>query len=427
MTSSKIQRLKGTRDIYGEDALRFQRIEAAARKVFNLFGFSELRTPILEEKQLFTRGLGTETDVVQKEMYEFEDRSKTEVAMRPEGTAGVVRAYLENELDKKEGFCKFYYIGPMFRSERPQAGRLRQFHQIGVEQLGIRSPYSDAETILCLIAFLDEIGIKNYEVRLNNLGSLQERADYKKILTDYFRPLNGSLCEDCKRRLEKNVIRILDCKVGSCIALVQKAPRMDQFFSEETKLHFKSTLEVLNEHKVRFQLDPYMVRGLDYYTNTVFEVTHGDLGAQNALAAGGRYDTLVEAFGGAPAGAVGFAAGVERLTMCLAPDSGAKTYEESFYMVALGEAAFQRALDLLFQLRSSGIKALMNFAAASLKSQMRNADKNRCKYALILGDTELDKGVFTLKNLEVGIQKEFLLNDVVQVCLDPDKFSIARG
>ena len=424
MTSSRIQRLRGTHDIFGDEARVFQKMEETARKTFTLFGFEELRTPLLEEKELFTRALGAETDVVQKEMYEFLDRSKTHVALRPEGTAGVVRAYLENNFDKNERLCKFYYIGPMFRSERPQAGRLRQFHQIGVEQLGTDSPYADAETIHALTVFLNEVGVTDYQVKLNNLGTFEERKHFKEKLAQFFTPKKKELCEDCRHRLEKNVFRILDCKVQSCRAIVRKSPPVHGFLTPPSKEHHEKVCRALATAGVSYTEDPYLVRGLDYYTRTVFELSHSKLGAQDALAAGGRYDSLVESFGGSPAGAVGFAIGMERLAMCLASrEEDSTKMQDSFFIVTLGEAAFCEGFKMMSALRANGVYVSMDLSPKSMKSQMRSADKNKCKYALILGDNELQKNTFTLKNLEFGAQKEFLLTEVVEICKKENKFS----
>ena len=410
------QRLRGTHDIYGKDALYFQAVEASAREIFHRFGFEELRTPVLEEKELFTRALGNETDVVQKEMYEFEDRSKTRVAMRPEGTAGVVRAYLENNFDKTQGLCKFYYLGPMFRSERPQAGRQRQFHQIGVETLGTESPYADAEVLHALTAFLDAAGARGYEVKLNNLGTFEERAEFKKVLQGYFEPKKEKLCEDCKHRLSKNVFRLLDCKNPSCRLIVEKSPAIVAYLSPESREHLDKVCQSLKACGIAYKLDPYMVRGLDYYTKTVFEITHPKLGAQDALAAGGRYDHLIETFGGNPAGAVGFAVGVERLLMCM--DAGAHdraSAQKSFFVVTLGEAAFQKGFKILSDLRVAGLIAGMDFSAKSMKAQMRAADKNKSSHVIILGDDELKKNIFMLKDMKNGEQSENSLDKIIDV------------
>lgn len=411
----RFNRLRGTQDIYGEEALIFSRIEGISRDVFAKFGFEELRTPVMEEKELFTHALGTQTDVVQKEMYEFEDRSKVRVALRPEGTAGVVRAYLENNFDKTQGLAKFFYLGPMFRSERPQAGRLRQFHQIGVEQLGTDSPYADAETIHCLTAFLDAVGAGGYRLKLNNLGTFEERHRFKEELKKFFTPKKNELCEDCRQRLEKNVFRILDCKLEPCRKIVRQSPPIHDYLTPESKQHHATVCQALDAAGIKYEEDPYMVRGLDYYTKTVFEVSHPKLGSQDALGAGGRYDALIETFGGSKAGAVGFAVGVERLAMCLAGEAEKKeAYKNSFFIATLGETAQKEGFKLLSTLRSSGLKAGMDFSSKSLKGQMRAADKEKCRYVIILGDDELKKNIFMLKNMEDGSQKELPLKDAAK-------------
>ena len=408
----KIQHLRGMHDIYGEDALKFQRIELIARDVFARFGFEEIRTPILEEKELFLRALGTETDVVQKEMYEFKDRSDVPVAMRPEGTAGIVRAYLENELDKKEGHCKLYYAGPMFRSERPQAGRLRQFHQIGAEQLGTDSPYADAETIQALTVILDEAGASGYKVKLNNLGTFEERAEFKKELAGYFSNHKKDLCDDCKARLERNVFRLLDCKVESCRVIAKGSPPIHQYLMPASRSHFEKVRHSLTASGIPYIEDPFMVRGLDYYTMTVFEISHPKLGAQDAVAAGGRYDSLIGAFGGSPAGAVGFALGMERLAMCM-PETQGDAFQNAVFIVALGDAAFAVAFKILSELRTQGVRAAMDLSPKSMKSQMRLADKTKSVFTLILGDNELQSGQWTLKNMRIGSQETIKGSDCV--------------
>lgn len=410
----KIQRLRGMHDLYGEDSLRFQRMESAARSVFSRFGFDRMSTPVLEEKDLFSRALGTDTDVVQKEMYEFTDRSKTHVALRPEGTAGIVRAYLENELDKREGLCKFYYMGAMFRSERPQAGRLRQFHQIGVEQLGTSSPYADAETLHALTVFLDEVGASGWRLKLNNLGTFDERKEFKKALSKYFTPLKKKLCDDCVARLERNVFRLLDCKVESCREIAHQSPPITGYLTEESRTHFETVCTALGQAGIPFVEDPFMVRGLDYYTRTVFELTHPKLGAQDALAAGGRYDKLIETFGGPEAGAVGWALGMERLAMCLGEPAEAQP-ENSLFVVSLGPEAFAEAFKLVAALRAKGVRAAMDLTPKSMKSQMRLADKEKAAFTLILGEDELKSGKWTLKNMKVGSQETIDARDCVSL------------
>jgi histidyl-tRNA synthetase len=414
-------RLKGTEDIFGPQALCFDRIETSARAVFKIFGFEELRTPYLESKKLFTHALGTGTDVVQKEMYEFLDKSGEVVALRPEGTAGIVRAYLENNFHKTQPFCRFFYLGPMFRRERPQKGRLRQFHQIGAEILGGESPYSDAEAIHCLTALLDHLGISGYTVKLNMLGTMDERQAFKKTLLDYFKPQAAALCEDCQSRLEKNVYRVFDCKKEFCRAIVSRAPflvpdapLLPRELSARSHEHFDLVRKALEKNGISYRIEPTMVRGLDYYTRTVFEITHPRLGAQDALGAGGRYDKLVESLGGPATGAVGFAIGVERLLLCLeAPEDADKSFVNFFTIATIGEAAFHEGFRLLSELRTAGLAVAMDFQGKSMKSQMRLADKMRSRYAIILGDTELTRKIFVLKNMETGTQEELPLTEAV--------------
>ncbi|MBI3315761.1 MAG: histidine--tRNA ligase [Candidatus Omnitrophica bacterium] len=412
----RFQRLRGTHDIVGQDAAVFQGIESAAREVFPVFDFEEIRTPVMEERELFTRALGTETDVVQKEMYEFEDRSKTKIALRPEGTAGIVRAYLENNFDKTRGLCKFYYLGPMFRSERPQAGRLRQFHQIGVEQLGAQSPFADAETLQSLTVFLNRAGVSDFTVKLNNLGTFEERQTFKEKLKKYLEPNRAQLCEDCRRRLEKNALRVLDCKIASCRKLIGSSPSILDDLTPESREHFTQVGRLLKRLGIAYQEDPRMVRGLDYYTKTVFEVSHPKLGAQDALAAGGRYDHLIEQFGGPAVGAVGFAVGVERLAMCLTFGEEEKLVPSaSVFIATLGEKALEKGFELLSDLRKNAVRAAMDFEAKSLKSQMRSADKAHASFVVILGEDELERGKAVLKDMRNGSQEETPFGEVIRV------------
>lgn len=414
----EFQRLRGFKDLFGEEAERFTQAESAARRVFGAFGYREIRVPFLEEKNLFVRALGDATDVVQKEMYEFTDRSDTRVALRPEGTAGVVRAYLENHLDKTQGLAKLFYMGAMFRGERPQAGRLRQFHQIGVETLGTDSPLADAESILCLAAFLDAAGAGGYRIKVNNLGTFEDRAQYKEQLRVFFRDKLSGLCEDCLARLDKNVFRLLDCKVEACRKTARQAPVIDGALSDPSKAHFEEVVRFLTQAGVAFERDPYMVRGLDYYTKTVFEVTHPKLGAQDALGAGGRYDKLIETFGGSPAGAVGFAVGVERLLMASsasgdAPDSSLR--QDTVFVALLGPKAMEPGFKLVHALRTAGVRALMDYAPKSLKSQLRSANDEKARWVIIAGEDELSRGELALKDLQNGSQETIPLAQAVPI------------
>lgn len=406
MSSPPVQRLRGFKDLYGEEAFLFSHVESMARLIFQTFDYEEVRVPVLEEKTLFSRALGEATDVVQKEMYEFKDRSDIMVAMRPEGTAGVVRLYVENKIDKAVGHAKYFYMGPMFRSERPQAGRLRQFHQIGVEQLGTPSPHADAESILCLTTFLDRVGVTGYKLKLNNLGTLEERKALKARLGEAFEGRLGEFCEDCKRRFGKNVFRLLDCKVQECRAAVRKTPwikpgepLLDAEHAPESAEHFAAVRAALDSVRLPYEIDPFMVRGLDYYTKTVFEVTHPELGSQDALAAGGRYDGLVEAFGGEPAGAVGFALGVERLILSTKFLRNAEK-PRPVAIVTMGEDAFKLGFVLLNAFRRLGIPTSMELKVRSIKSQLRVAEKKMCRYVVIIGDEEIQRKVFVLKDMQ---------------------------
>ncbi|MCG3176474.1 MAG: Histidine--tRNA ligase [Candidatus Omnitrophica bacterium] len=429
MSSSEpqgIQRLKGTEDILGDRAVAFERVESAARKVFKDFGFKELRTPYLEEKDLFCRALGSGTDVVQKEMYEFRDKSDELVALRPEGTAGVVRAYLENNCHKTESLSKFFYVGPMFRRERPQKGRLRQFHQLGVEQLGADSPLSDAETIHCLAVFLETIGLKagDYRVKLNNIGYPEERRAYRAVFGAYLTAHRAELCEDCHVRLEHNVLRVLDCKQERCRQLVRAsgAGRLADHLSDDSKRHHEAVQRALDAVGVRHEEDPFMIRGLDYYTKTVFEFTHAKLGSQDALAAGGRYDGLVELFGGPRTGAVGFAAGLERLLIALqaqAPEAAENGYEDTCFVIARGEEPLNEAYALLARLRRAGLAAVMDLRPdRSFKSLFNQANKVRARWAIVLGEDELKTRTVKIKDLQHSQERSFPLDGLEAVVKD---------
>ncbi len=410
----KIQRPRGTHDLYGKDAKRFRFVYDTARQVFEYFGFEELQTPFLEEKELFVRALGNETDVVQKEMYELEDRSGLRLALRPEGTAGIVRAYLENNFDKTEKLSKFYYSGAMFRSERPQKGRQRQFHQVGVEELGTMSPCADAEVIHCLTSLLDRLGIKGYELKINNLGTFEDRKAFQKALFKYFTPLQASLCADCQRRLESNVLRLLDCKVGSCRKLAHDSPLLNDYLQPSSQSHYAQVCQLLDEAGILYTQDRFIVRGLDYYTKTVFEVSHANLGAQDAVAAGGRYDSLIETFGGSQGGAVGFAVGVERLLMLVEETaSSADEYESACFIAVLGEVAFKEGLRLLFSLRKNQVKTAMDFESKSLKSQMRTADKIKSRFVIIIGEDEIKARKFNLKDMKNGSQETLDFDSII--------------
>jgi histidyl-tRNA synthetase len=415
----KYKSIKGTKDILPAFTPDWQRIEETSRKIFGLFGYREIRTPIIEEAALFTKSVGEDTDIVKKEMFSFTDRGQRNISLRPEGTAPIVRAYLENNLEKKEPFQKLYYIGPMFRAERPQAGRMRQFHQIGVEAIGSNSPALDAEVISAMIKLLDACGIKNYKLKLNNLGCRDDKKKLSRVLKGIFSDKTNQklLCEDCKRRAKTNPMRILDCKVESCKAVVREQFKRSDFLCEDCKLHFTDVVRYLKLLKIPYAVDPFIVRGLDYYTRTVFEVTCGELGAQNAIAAGGRYDNLISDMGGPEAGACGFALGFERMMMVSDIQKNSPMRQlapMNVFVATLGAAANEKGFTLLEELRSAGISADIDYGKGSLKSQMRAADSLGAAFVLIIGDDELTKGEAVLRDMKTKEQVSIKFEDIVQ-------------
>ncbi|MBF0254117.1 MAG: histidine--tRNA ligase, partial [Candidatus Omnitrophica bacterium] len=390
-----------------------ERFERMAQDVFTRFGFEPIRTPVMEEADLFRRSVGESTDIVQKEMYEFEDRGHTRIALRPEGTAGVVRAFIENHLAHESAVRKFYYYGPMFRAERPQAGRMRQFHQIGLESLGSDSVRADTEIMQALAAFLNAAGIRGAEFQINCLGDPDDRKRYAGELRSYLERRIGDICETCRIRMDANVMRVLDCKNPSCRDVVRDAPKILESVKDAYRAELEVVLGVLAESGIKGRYNPTVVRGLDYYTRIVFEVTHPDLGSQDALAAGGRYDLLVKQLGGRATPAVGCALGMERLVMAMKaagdPASGPR-----IVVVALGESAQQPGYRLLSQIRAEGFDSDMDFENRSLKAQLRRAEKCGARWCLILGDNEIQKQTVIIKDMtEGGGQNEIPAGDVL--------------
>jgi len=422
----KYQSIRGTKDILPIEALEWQRIEALARDLFAVYGYMEIRTPIIEETGLFVKSVGEDTDIVKKEMFSFVDRGEREISLRPEGTAPIVRAYLENSLDKTDPFQKLYYIGPMFRAERPQAGRLRQFHQAGVEAIGSNSPALDAEVITLMARLLEAIGIKDYVMKLNNLGCREDKKKLSGLLKETFSRKETAklLCDDCKRRAGANPLRLLDCKSESCRAVVRKHFREIDFLCGDCKANFDEVQKFLKLSGVRYAIDPFIVRGLDYYTRTVFEAVCDKLGAQNAVGAGGRYDNLISQMGGPETGACGFALGVDRMLLAISPRTAEVKKNSGWdllYIAALGEAARVKGFTILNDMRSSGIASAMTYEDSSLKSQMRAADKLEAKFVLIIGDDEIKKGEAALRNMETKEQVSIRFDDMVKVIKDKIK------
>ena len=411
-----IKALRGFNDVLPDEAARWQAIEAASRGVFGLFGYREIRTPIAEETGLFIKTVGEETDIVKKEMFSFKDRGERDMTLRPEGTAPIVRAYLEHDLDKTEPFQRLCYVGPMFRAERPQAGRLRQFSQIGVEAIGSSSPSVDAEVIDIMIKLLDSAGVKKYNLKINNLGCREDKNKLSKSLKDSLSEgaVSKLLCEDCRTRVVSNPLRVLDCKAEGCRMVVRENFKKMEFLCGDCDKHFKEVLGFLGALGIKYTIDPYIVRGLDYYTRTVFEVTSDSLGAQNAIGAGGRYDNLVKDMGGPDMGACGFAIGIERVLLAMGPSQEGMQANAGVFMATLGEAAYLEAFKLADRIRLKGITCGIDHGARSLKSQMRSADKLGAKFTVIIGDDELKKGAAVLRDMATKEQSEVAFDKLAE-------------
>jgi histidyl-tRNA synthetase len=416
----KVTAIKGFSDILPGEVERWQEVEGKARQVFGAYNFFEIRIPVLEKTELFRRSIGETTDIVEKEMYTFEDRDSrsgdatevTRLTIRPEGTAGVVRAYLEAEMYKTEPVRKLYYMGPMFRRERPQKGRMRQFHQIGAEALGRGDPFIDAEILLLLNDFFCALGLTEPALQINSLGDSECRPKYRETLLAFLKLREQSLCENCRRRIDRNPLRALDCKEPGCIRVTKDAPSILDSLCANCQEHFTTVQRLLRETRVQYTLNPRMVRGLDYYCRTTFEWTTTQLGSQSAVAAGGRYDGLVQELGGPAIPGVGFALGVERLTMLLRMQQTTATMGPSCYVVWVGEQARDWAFPLVHRLRQKGLSVEMEGEIRSLKSQMRRADKFKAAAVLIVGDDELAKGKAVWRDMASKQQEEISLDSV---------------
>ncbi len=399
--ASSSEPLPGTSDLWDAEIGDWLALEAAARRVFSAYGYGELRTPVFERTEVFVRSLGDETEVVQKEMYTFADRGGRSLTLRPEGTAGVIRAVANSGLGQGDE-KRVFYMGPMFRGERPAAGRRRQFHQVGVEAVGPRDPVLDAECIAMFVQFLDEIGVSGARVQLNTRGLGEDRARVAAALREFFAPRVGEMCEDCQRRLDTNVLRMLDCKAEGCRGIVAAAPDMIDLVGDESREFFGRVCRCLDQLGVDYELAPRLVRGLDYYIHTVFEVTHSGLGAQDALAGGGRY-SIVPPGATKPVDGVGFAAGMERLLMARQSLGVAvpPRAEADVYVVSLGEASVAPGLVLARDLRQAGLglRVRAETAGRSMKAQMRTANRLGARLVLIQGESELAAGEVVCKNM----------------------------
>jgi histidyl-tRNA synthetase len=401
-----IRGIKGVKDILPDEVGRWQLIESTARRLAEVYGFREIRIPVFEVTELFARSIGASTDIVEKEMYTFQDRDGTSLTLRPEATAGAVRAYIEHNLSASPTAQKLYYFGPMFRHERPQAGRLRQFHQFGVEAFGCVEPAADIEVIALLWRFFSALGLPDLTLEINSLGEAGDRPAYKAVLVEFLKKREDKLCQNCRRRMETNPLRVLDCKVPECRAATQGAPKLTDHLSAHARAHFEAVLAGLQTLAIPFTLNARLVRGLDYYTLTTFEVTTTHLGAQNAVGAGGRYDGLVETLGGPKTPAVGFAVGLERTALAL-PGTALPAPSKLVYVASFGQKGESAGRRLLYEIRALGIRADTDYRASTLKAHLRQADRLGASLAVIVGDDEAAKDVAIVRNMTSKEQVEF--------------------
>lgn len=399
---SKIQAIKGMKDILPDDSPIWQHIEQTAREVFGRYNYDEIRVPILEKTELFSRSIGDTTDIVEKEMFTFKDRNEESITLRPEGTAPVVRSFIENNLSGTP--LKLFYIGPMFRYEKPQKGRQRQFHQLGAEVLGLDDPLIDVELIRMCADLLQALDVDDFDIQINSLGSDASRERFKKTLVKYLDQNSGKLCKNCLTRKERNPLRVFDCKEKGCRDAIKQAPVITDCLDEQSKANFASVQEGLKAAHLAFEVNPAMVRGLDYYTNVVFEFTCKRLGAQNSILGGGRYNKLVEELGGKPTPASGFALGIERLFL-LIRESLNLPVKKLVYISALGSQARLRAFQFSLKLRDAGIRAEPDISGRSLKSQLGRADKSGACLTVIIGENEIDKDAYIVRDMKSKEQR----------------------
>ena len=397
---------RGTSDILPANSRNWQYLEQEIRDICHRFNYKEIRTPIFEHTELFLRGIGNTTDIVSKEMYTFEDRGGRSLTLRPENTAAVVRSYLENKLYADNYLNKLFYIGPMFRYDRPQAGRYRQFHQFGVEAIGTANPLVDAEIIMLAVQFLSSLGLQELQVVINSVGCPKCRPVYRQKLQEFFKDKLSELCPDCTGRYEQNPMRILDCKVEKCQQLSVGVPLITDCLCEECSEHFSHVKDYLTAAGIEYILDPGLVRGLDYYTKTAFEIKYLLLGAQSAVCGGGRYDGLVEECGGNPTPGIGFAMGIERILLALQKQNLLSIPEEHIdvYIVATNHISAAKALRLAYKLRENGMSCDIDFAARSIKAQMKSANKMNAQHVVIIAEQEIQDNTYSYKNMLTGEQ-----------------------
>lgn len=407
-----INKPRGTEDILPSDTPLWRKIEQTAHEVCKCFGFSEIRTPVFEDTNLFQRGVGDTTDVVQKEMYTFEDKGGRSITLRPEGTASLARSFIENSLYANPQPTKLYYLISCYRYEKPQSGRLREFHQFGIECFGGTSDATDAEVISLAITFFEKLGIADLKLNLNSIGCPVCKKEYNEKLKAYFEEYKDTLCDTCKTRLEKNPMRIIDCKSNVCSEIAKNAPKMIDNLCEECQTHFNKTTEYLDAVGIKYTINPDIVRGLDYYTRTVFEITSEALGAQSTVCGGGRYNGLVEELGGKATEGIGFAVGIERLVMIMKAQDLAQGYQTApdIFFASIGDMADTAVQKLVYNLRVMGISAERDLCNRSIKAQMKYANKLAAKFSIVLGDDEITQNTADIKNMETGETTSISLN-----------------
>ncbi|MFZ2324809.1 MAG: histidine--tRNA ligase [Ignavibacteriaceae bacterium] len=412
-----IKAITGTKDILPSEISKWHHLENLIRKSFQLFNYKEIRTPVFEETALFARGIGEETDIVSKEMYTFKDRSETSITLRPENTAGVVRAFIEQSLGAQQPLNKLYYIGAMFRQERPQAGRLRQFHQFGAEALGSTSPLLDAEMIQVAFHILKNLGLKNLVVKINSLGIPEVRENYKNVLREFLKDKKDKLSEESRKRFETNILRIFDSKIEVDQLIMKDAPLLIDYLDEQSKNDFEVVKNYLTKVSIPFEIDPVLVRGLDYYTKTTFEIVSGSVGSQSALCGGGRYDLLVEELGGKPTPGVGFAAGMERILLACENEKSLQIPDDSIdvYLVRIDNDLELEIANLASILRRENLICDYDYLDRSVKAQMREANRYNAKFVVFVGGEEYKRGELVVKNLSNSEQQIIKLTDVLKI------------
>ena len=411
-----IKAVTGTKDILPSDIPRWKYLEKTVERIFSNFNYKEIRSPIFEETALFARGIGEGTDIVGKEMYTFTDRSDTSLTLKPEMTAAVVRAYLEHSLGAQQSLVKLFYISPMFRQERPQAGRFRQFHQFGAEAIGSPSPLLDAEMVQMAYEILKFLGLKNLSVKINSLGTPETRENYKKLLKKFLSDKKEKLSEDSRRRFDTNILRIFDSKIESDQEIIKDAPKLVDHLDEESKNDFEVVKNQLQKSGVPFEINPALVRGLDYYTKLTFEIDSGSVGAQTALCGGGRYDLLIETLGGKPTPATGFAAGIERILLACENEKSFTVSDPAIdvYLVRIGDELESVVSELAGKLRGENLSVDFDYLKRSVKAQMREANKLNARYVLFIGGDEYKEGLMNLKNMSTGEEEKVSITEISQ-------------